>query len=53
MLDKLLQFENGDMEDNEVIEFFQELVDSGMAWRLQGSYGRMAKHLIEEGLVTH
>lgn len=49
---KIIDFETGMMEtEEEVISFFQELVDTGMAWSLQGSYGRMASALIEEGLV--
>ena len=47
---KIIDFETGAMETKEeVIEFFQELIDTGLAWTLQGSYGRMAKTLIEEG----
>lgn len=52
MVDKIIAFENGDMDEDEVVEFFQELVDSGLAWQLQGSYGRTAAALIEAGLVT-
>lgn len=51
MVDKIIAFENGDMTEEEVIHFFQDLVDSGDAWRLQGSYGRMATALIDQGLV--
>lgn len=52
LLDKIIAWENGDLEETEAIEFFQELVDSGLAWSLQGSYGRTARDLIDEGLVT-
>ena len=46
---QLIAFEQGDLDDTETISFFQQLIDSGMAWSLQGSYGRMARALIEEG----
>ena len=49
--DKIVDYEMGSMSDPEILELFQELVDTGMAWRLQGSYGRMADHLIEEEYI--
>lgn len=51
-LDLMIAFENGELDFDEVVELFQQLVDSGLAWRLQGTYGRTAAALIEEGYVT-
>ena len=39
-----------DSED-QVLEAWQCLVDTGMAWQLQGWFGRTARHLIEEGYI--
>jgi hypothetical protein len=39
------------LDDEEIIEAWQMLVTTGVAWKLQGSFGRMAKSLIEEGVV--
>ena len=50
-LDKLVAYENGDMNQDEIIKFFQELVDTGVAWKLQGHYGRVADALIESGMI--
>jgi hypothetical protein len=50
-VDEIMRYEAGEMEDRaELLEFFQRLIDSGLAWRLQGSYGRAATRLIEAGL---
>ena len=48
-VDKIMAFEQGDLDEEGVIELFQDLIDSGLAWQLQGSYGRMANALIENG----
>lgn len=51
-VDKIIAWENGEMDDDQTIEFFQELIDNGMAWQLQGCYGRTAQALIESGYCT-
>lgn len=48
-IDKIIAFEQGDLDEDSTIELFQELIDSGLAWQLQGSYGRMANALIQNG----
>ena len=52
MVEKIIQYENGDMSMDEIVSFFQELIDSGLCWRLQGHYGRMARNLIEDGVCN-
>lgn len=47
----IIDFESGDMSMEDVITLFQHLVDTGVAWELQESYGRLASQLIEQGLV--
>ncbi len=47
----IIRFEGGGMEEDEVIVLFQGLVDTGLAWQLQGFYGRTARDLINAGLV--
>ena len=46
---KIIKYENGNMTLGEVVKFFQELIDTGVAWKLQGHYGRIANSLIEDG----
>jgi methyltransferase-like protein len=48
----IMAYEDGQLEDEEIIEGFQELINSGLAWSLQGSYGRMAATLIDHGHCT-
>ena len=51
-IDAICRYEDGEMDVEETFEFFQELIDSGMAWQLQGHYGRTAEALIDEGYCT-
>ena len=36
--------------DEHYISAWQHLIDTGLAWQLQGWFGRTAKYLIEQGL---
>ena len=38
--------------EDQVLEAWQFLVNSGLAWQLQGWFGRTASVLIEQGLIT-
>jgi len=51
LISSIIEYENGNLTDEQTIEFFQELVDKGLAWDLQGTYGRMAEYLISIGEV--
>lgn len=49
--DAIIAYEQNELGEEETIELFQELVNSGLAWQLQGHYGRTAKYLLEAGLI--
>jgi hypothetical protein len=49
---KVIKYEQDELDGNEIVELFQELIDNGMAWQLQGHYGRMATDLIDSGLCS-
>ena len=38
--------------DEERIRAWQHLIDTGLAWQLQGSFGRTAMNLIESGICS-
>jgi hypothetical protein len=52
LMSQILDYEMGILEWDETVELFQELVNTGLAWTLQGSYGRMARDLIEQGVIN-
>lgn len=52
MADLLIEHEQGSTSEEEDIRLFQYLVDTGLAWQLQGYYGRTARDMIEAGLIT-
>lgn len=46
----IMAYESGDeLPKEEIVKGFQALIDSGLVWRLQGFYGRMAESLIRAG----
>ncbi len=52
LINDIIAFEEGDIDDDRLLGMFQHLVDTGMAWTLQGFYGRTAIALIEAGHIT-
>lgn len=51
-VDKIIRYENDEMDTAEVLDLFAGLIASGVVWQLQGSYGRTATSLIEADLIT-
>jgi len=49
-IDSMVAWEEGSLSEEGVQELFQYLIDTGMAWTLQGAYGREAQRLIEAGI---
>jgi len=45
----IIAYESADLDDDAVFDLFQHLIDTGLAWSLQGDYGRTAASLINAG----
>lgn len=51
LVGKIIEYEQGEMDDTRTIQFFSELIKTGMISNLQGHYGRMAAALVEGGYL--
>ena len=51
-VDKIMDYESGEMNEDEMIKMFAEMIKNGIVWKLQGNYGRTAKALIENGIIS-
>ena len=51
IFDQILAYEQGELDFNETLALFQDLVDTGLAWELQGSFGRMAASFLRDDLI--
>lgn len=51
-VDKIIAFEQGALSDEEIIDLFQEMINDDSVWSLQGTYGRTAVALINNGYCT-
>lgn len=45
----IIDYESGEMDHEDMAEFFQGMINSGVVWQLQSHYGRTAVALIEAG----
>lgn len=52
LVDLIMKYEGGDATDSETLRLFAELLRTGLAWSLQGHYGRTAHTFIDAGYIT-
>ena len=51
VVSQIMAYESGELDQEQTIALFKHLVKTGLAWQLQGSYGRAAQALIEAGVI--
>ena len=51
VVSQIMAYEEGSLNREEMIALFRHLVKTGLAWELQGSYGRIARALITAGVI--
>lgn len=52
LINEIIRYESGELDANETLHLFSELIKTGQAWTLQGHYGRTAASLIENGWIS-
>ena len=45
----IMDFENDKLSNEAIIDGFQEMINSGLVWQLQGCYSGLATRLIASG----
>lgn len=51
LVDSIMRYEDGSMDETEAVQFFSDLIQSGMIEHLQGSYQRGAEALKRIGYL--
>lgn len=49
-ISSLMAYEDGSLDEDAIIDMFQEMINDGSVWSLQGSYGQIAIDLIRQGI---
>lgn len=52
MVGDIMAYEQGDLSDEDTLRLFSHLIKTGLAWTLQGHYGRMAVALMDAGWLN-
>lgn len=51
--ERIIRYEDEGMSPLETVRLYQDLINSGLAFSLQGFYQRVCLRAIENGFITH
>ena len=51
LVTQIIEYESGGLSEKQTVHLFADLIKTGTAWKLQGSYGRMAKSFIDQEII--
>lgn len=52
LMERVIEYETEHQDLEWIVQFFADLIATGLAWQLQGHYGREAKAYIDNGLIN-
>lgn len=52
LMERVIEYETEHQDLEWIVQFFADLIATGLAWQLQGRYGREAKAYIDNGLIS-
>lgn len=52
LMQRVIEYETEEHSLEWIVQLFADLVATGLAWQLQGRYGREARAMIDEGVIT-
>jgi len=52
LVGNIIKYEHGELDSIETLKLFSYLINTGLAWQLQGMYGKAAERLINEGIIS-
>jgi len=52
LIGQIIEFEDGLLTEEQTVDLFNDLIETGLIYQLQGHYGRMAQAMIDAGLIA-
>ena len=52
LMSQIIDYEAGILEEDDMIELFENLYETGLLWQLQGHYQRTFINLVESGAIS-